>query len=178
VSKILASRLNYNGPRQIYAPNPIVIANNANGEAHSLDTVIRIPVPDSRTRVKVTVMFVTAAGTAAPNIVNSQTIWVSATDEDTRGGGGGRTVPVTDIEGTSAAPTPFPVSSGLLGYSREFVTAADFIEVTLHMNTVAAVGAWVLQTQIQPDAVSFSWDEWDAIRREFVPQNLGQLGAL
>lgn len=166
------SSLNYNGPCQIFAPQPQIIATQAvGGGENSLITRVRLPVPDSRTRVKLTVMFVPASGVANPDMTaDGDTIWVAAYDEDSTGGGGGRTVPITDVEGTSALPTSFPVSSGLLGYSREFVTAADWIEAVIHLESTLVAGAWVLQTRIQPDAVSFSWDEWDQIRRAFIPE--------
>lgn len=173
MNKVLLSRLNYDGPRQIYAPNPIVvcISNGTNDKPPSTQ-IVQVPVPDSRTRVKVSLLFVPPAGTTNPVLAAGNTIWIAATEEDMRGGGGGRTVPVTDVEGTSAAPTAIPQSTGLLGYSREFVTAADYLQVTATLVTSLNAGAWVLQTQIQPDAVSFSWEEWDAIRRDFMPQNL------
>jgi len=180
MSKTLASRLNYNGPRQIYCPNPILIASVfGTNDKPAISPRIRVPIPDCRCRVKITIMFVPADGTANPNFFGAgNTIWIAAYDENVSGGGGGRTVPVTDIEGTSAAPTAFPQSSGLLGYSREFVTSADWIEVVLSLGTSASVGSWVAQTQIQPDVLSFDWDEWDAIRRAFQPVPAGPRGTL
>lgn len=171
MSILARSALNYNGPCQIYEPKPLIIATCAGGGENTLNTRVRLPVPDSRTRVKLTVMFVPTAGIANPDLTgDGDKIWVAAYDEDATGGGGGRTVPVTDVEGTQAAPTSFPASAGLLGYSREFVTAADWIEAEVTLTSPPVAGAWTLQTRIQPDAVSFSWDEWDQIRRAFQPE--------
>jgi hypothetical protein len=176
-----AGELNFNGPRQIYKPKPIILATSSGSAEASISTRIRIPAPDSRCRIKVSVIFFPLAGLPVPDLtLNIGTIWVAAYEEDTDGisGGAGRTVPVTDVEGTSAAPTAFPKSVGLAGYSREFVTAADWLEAVITLNSMDTQGAWVLQTRIQPDAVTFTWPEWDAIRRLFDPQNAGGQGKL
>ncbi len=172
---------NFNGPRNIYRPEPIVLAiANAMTET-SYSTVVRMRVPDSRTRVKLSVLFFPTSGGLPSNLANLGTIWVAAAEEDQKGisGSSGRVIPVTDLAGTSTAPISFPVSDGLYGYSREFVTSADWIEATIAIDGAAGVrGAWVLQARIQPDAVTFSWDEWDQIRRLFEIQNLGGQGSL
>lgn len=162
----------FNGERQIYRPSPIVLAVGLSGES-SIDAHLRVPVPDSRCRVKVTVMFVPTAGTVVPaDLANAGSIWIAASDEDQdgTGGSGGMVLPVTNVEGTQAVPTPFPVAAGLSGYSRSFVTAADWLDIDLTINGRSdAAGAWVAQFRIQPDAVTLGWNEWDEIRRLFLP---------
>lgn len=178
-----AGNRNLNGPRQIYMPAPIILCTNA-GVAESpltYATRVRVPTPDSRCRVKLSILFVPTSGEAPDDITGNSTLWAAACDYDQKGiaGGGGRTIPETNLVGTEAAPTAIPVSAGLLGYSREFVTAADVIEANFATQTISGVqGAWVLQTRIQPDAVTLDWVEWDEIRRLFLPLSLGAQGAV
>ncbi len=178
-----AGSLDFNGPRQIYIPKPIVVATNSgSGTKTGERTSLLIPVPDAQTRIKFSLMFVPPAGTVSSNITGSQTIWVSAQEQDQKGqgGGGGGFYPVNDLEGTAAAPTAFPTSSGLAGYSREFVTAADAIGVEITMDSIGGgaskAGVWLAQFRIQPFAVLFDWESWSQIRRLFDPQmNLPKL---
>jgi len=172
---------NFNGPRDIFRPAPVLLANAIGASERTYSTHVRMRVPDSRTRVKLSVLFFPTSGARPADLTEIGTIWVCASEEDQKGisGGSGRIVPVTDLEGTSAAPTAFPKTSGLYGYSREFVTAADWIEADIGLVSDAdVIGTWVLQARIQPDAVSFTWDEWDQIRRLFEIQNLGGVGSL
>jgi hypothetical protein len=175
-----AGERNFNGPVDFYSPNPIILANAFGNSEQNYTTHVRMRVPDSRVRVKLSVLFYPTAGDRPADLTEIGTIWVCASEEDKKGiSGSGRIVPVTDLEGTSAAPTAFPKTSGLYGYSREFVTAADWIEADIHLVSNAdVIGTWVLQARIQPDAVTFSWGEWDQIRRLFEIQNLGGQGSL
>ena len=174
---LAAGSLDYNGPRQIYTPKPIVIATNSgSGTKTGERTELLIPVPDSQTRVKFSVMFVPTGGSASTNIVGAGTIWVSSQEQDQKGqaGGGGGFYPVNDLEGTAAAPLAFPTSSGLAGYSREFVTIADAIGVQITLDSIGGgpskKGVWIAQFRIQPFALLFDWESWDQIRRLFDPQ--------
>ena len=168
-----------NGPRQIYQPQPIILATNSGGGESSFTTTVKLPVPSSQTREKLSVIFYPSSG-ALGDIHAFGSIWVAAAEEDTRGigGGGGRIIPVTDVEGSSAAPTSFPQTAGLGGYSREFVTAADWLQAVITLNSSSFPGTWVLQTSIQPDAVRFDWDSWQQLRRLFIPQLAGPTGIL
>ncbi len=168
----------FNGPQMIYRPKPKTLVQAKGLSSGTWSGVVRVPVPDSRCRVKLTVVFYPRPGGVIPVALKQiGTIWVAGYDEDTEGisGSAGMTEPVQDVEGTSTAPTLFPVSTGLAGYSREFVTAADWLEAVItigHSTTV--VGTWTLQTRIQPDAgANFGWQEWDQIRRNFGPQAFG-----
>ncbi len=164
----------YNGPRQKLILQPKIIAIVTQADEAATVIPIRVTIPDSRLRVKITVIFV--ADGAQPDLTgNGNTIWLAATEQD-QSGKSGRTVPVTDVEGTQAAPTAFPASAGLCGYSREFVTSADYIEgeVTLFpRGDSGEQGVWVLQVRVQPEGIELSHREWDEIRRECSADVLG-----
>jgi hypothetical protein len=166
--------LTLNGPRQFYSPPPILLGAEPGEEGILGPIHIRVPIPDSRCRVKISVIFFPAQGTTIPDdLALEGTIWMAAYEEDQKGvsGSSGRTSPVTDLVGSKNAPVQFPASQGLAGYSREFVTAADWIEADITIGGVAdASGHWVLQTRIQPDAVTLDWREWQQIRALFLPQ--------
>lgn len=175
---------NLNGPRQIHMPSPIILCTNSGvGESPlTYSTRLRVPTPDSRCRVKLSILFVPTAGEAPDDITGNSTLWIAACDYDQKGvgGGGGRTIPETNLVGTEAVPLAIPAAAGLLGYSREFVTSADCIEATFATQSIlgGVAGTWVLQTRIQPDAVTLDWQEWDEIRRLFLPLNLGGQGSV
>ncbi len=170
-SQLQAGSLDYNGPRQFYRPAPQILAVQSGGEDGGAYHV-RLPVPSSQTRIKLSIVFFPTQGEAIPDMNGVGTIHVTANEEDQGGsaGSGGRSVPVTDVEGTAGTPTSFPASTGLCGYSREFVTAADWLEADITINDNGATGVWMLLTSIQPDAVTFEWGAWDQIRRAFQPQ--------
>lgn len=140
----------------------------------------RVPTPDSRLRVKISILFIPNAGTQSisPDITGGNTtLWLCATDDD-QSGTAGSTIPMTNIEGTQATPTAIPATSGLLGYSRAFVTSADYIEGTLFTETNGLDGYWVLQTRYQPDAVRFTEDEWDDITVACNPRALDPVASI
>ena len=167
-----------NGPQMIYKPNPKLLVRATGLASGSWSGQLRMPVPDSRCRVKLSVIFYPRQGQGIPTQLKEiGTIWVAGYEEDSQGfsGNSGSTQPVQDVEGDSATPTLFPVSTGLAGYSREFVTAADWVEAAVTINANAAViGTWTMQTRIQPDAGAFfTWEEWDQLRRSFQPSAFG-----
>jgi len=81
--------------------------------ANGIEKRFIVPVPDSRLRVKVSVLFVPdpglppGAGSGA-----NPTIWLYESDKD-RSGASGINIPCTNIEGTAATPTPF-ATAGLV----------------------------------------------------------------
>lgn len=134
-------------------------------------STFRVPIPDSRLRVKLSVLFIPGAG-GAPNAASlgASTLWLYEADADLSGLSG-ITIPATDIVGTSAVPLVIPASADLGGYSREFVTAADAIEGVLTSTPGGPmIGTWMLQTRYQPDAVRFTFEEWDQIKAGCNPQ--------
>ena len=105
-----------------------------------------------------------AAATHNPDVTTQgATLWLREVEED-NSGTSGIDIPCTDLVGTSAAPLAIPANSGLRGYSREFVTAADWLVGTLAIATsVGTPGVWMLQTRYQPQSVSFTPEEWRRI---------------
>ncbi len=172
------SDTSYYGPRNYHAPDAIPllsVASNPEGISTAACN-FRVPMPDARLIVKISVLFVWRGGTKPSSMITapSSTIWLAGADRDTSGISG-NWIRHTDVEGTEASPTSFPASSGLQGYSREFPgTSGDVILGAVSLSTPEATsGLWVLQTRFQPVAVSFPWNEWDEIRRECHPEREG-----
>lgn len=134
-------------------------------ESGTAEVEFKVPVPDSRLRVKVSVLFIPAAGVTLADGSLDATLWLREAEVDLSGVSGAL-IPATNIEGTEAGPTAIPAAVGLQGYSRELVTAADFILGTLDITAdggTSAGGSWVLQTRYQPQAVRFTDEEWQDI---------------
>jgi len=152
---------------------PLVTVISPAAVAKTVTQTFKIPFPDSRLRVKVSLLFIPVpTGTSTPIVVPASTLWLYETDDD-QSGSQGDNVPLTNIVGTSAAPLVIPsdnastpaLDPALRGYSREFVSAADQIEGRLKVTSDANIGGvnngtWVLQTRYQPQSVSFSPEEW------------------
>ncbi len=132
---------------------------NSSGVARTVN--FQVPIPDSRLRVKIATLFIPTSGTATSGL--GGTIWLREADQDASGVSG-NLIPAANIEGTLALPTTFP-TAGLQGYSREFISAADYIlgTVVLTSSGPSAGGSWVLQTRYQPQGVRFTPQEWDII---------------
>lgn len=164
----------YNGPIQFVEPRGIILATNGGSGEASQTEIVTIRVPSSRVRIKGSVFFVPQAGKALGDIDSAATIWVAACDEDTGGlaGGGGRIIPVTDLEGSSVfnvpvgapGPTAFPKTDGLGGYAREFVTAAPWLQFTMVFSSISTPGAWVFRSSMQPDSAEFTFATWQMLR--------------
>jgi len=146
----------------------------------------RITNPSSQVRTRIAVNFEAGAGAPAyPDITASgATIWVASSD-DPHGGASSRDIPNSSVEGTKAAPTPFPstvvggivtLDPGLTGYSREFVTAGQFLMGQLSVPPTGFKGAWVLVVTAQPDGVELSDDAWNDICSMFA-LNVGKAPA-
>ena len=147
----------------------VTISNSPNVKAV---VTFRVPVPDSRLRVKISTIFVPQAGQSTVN-AGTASLWLYEAEDD-MSGTTGTTVPSTNVEGTSAAPTAIPATAGLSGYSREFVTGADAIEgvFTAIAGAAGGLGTWVLQVRYQPESVRFTDAEWNEISQRMNPQLL------
>lgn len=165
---------------QIYIPPSIIplVHTTASGVL-SATTTFRVNTPDSRLRVKISIRFAGDAGTDATADITAAapTLWLAEADIDDCGVSG-IALPLTNIEGTKAAPLAFlttaPAAAGLQGYSREFTTAADCILGTFFTKSNGfSNGMWYLQMRYQPDSVRFAPDEWDAIVSKCNGQNTG-----
>lgn len=159
--------------RQIYTPNPQRVC-SVGLESGGGNFELRWRNPDSRLRLKATLLFA-PEGTHNPytlDITGSGFLWPYAADQ-TRLGGSTRLAPVTDLEEvagvpvTRDAPLALPLSAGLLGYSREFVTAADFVVFLANIQPNGdCAGEWTVLGQWQPDGQRLPDDEWDEIRAQ------------
>jgi hypothetical protein len=152
--------------RKHVPPQRTLLTFTSGGSGTAKTAVFRVPIPDSRLRVKLSVMYIPATGIAVT--VAAATLWLYEADVDDSGVQG-NLIPCTNIEGTSAAPTALPLAAGLQGYSREFVTAADYIVGRLVASPSSAPGSWVLQARYQPDAVRFTDEEWNALKSQCNP---------
>lgn len=161
------------------APHKVLRTVTTASEQGFATFAIRVRTPSSQARVKISVNFEPAANTPPnPDITTAgNTIWLAAAD-DAVGGAASTDIPNSSVVGTRAAPIPFPSTpdpttgvptpdAGLLGYSREFVTAADWIvgEVGLGAPTGIA-GAYILKVSVQPDGVVLPEDAWAEITDE------------
>jgi hypothetical protein len=155
---------------QRHYPKAVILATIASAgapPAGTLPVYFRAPVVDARIRLKITLFFVdTSDASFNPDISGFAKLWLCEADEDPDHMGGGRTFPVTNIEGTQALPTSIPAAPPLMGYSREFQSAADYIEgkfTLVNAGTIAS-GSWVLRTRYQPaPGQRFTPEEWQQI---------------
>lgn len=149
--------------RQIYCPNAAHVFHL--GAESSGTFEIKVRNPDSRIRMKVTIYFA-PTGPWNPqtiDITGFSTLWIYAADQQ-RLGGSSTDIPITDLDGsTRDAPIDIPVSAGLVGYSREFVTAGDFIKAWLAVESNGVIGDWNVQIQAQPDGQRLPDDEWQDV---------------
>lgn len=163
----------YNPEVQLWEPDAIVLAGLFGGSGTPVpggSVTFRVPCPDSRVRVKVSVLYLPAqisilAGESG-NVVYNQTanLWIAEREED-RTGRRGCMIAVNNIFGTSAVPINVAGDGTIAGYSAEFVTASD--EIFGRLATAlcpAASGRWILQCRYQPDGLSMDPCEWELVR--------------
>lgn len=153
---------------QRWKPRGIVLAQVATGGSGAVvSTNFQVPTPDSRLRVKISLIF----HQNTPGVQPNAQLWLHASDvDDTQNQG---LIPVNNLAGsTQAAPITIPADNGLQGFSIELVSSADYIEGAFNVLPNGAVGYWVLQTRYQPDAVRFQFDEWDKIISQCNPTGI------
>lgn len=162
-----------NSAVQKHRPEPVVLFTISGSGAvpANPDVYFYVPIPDSRLRVKVSLLFVAPAGDTDPlDITTGANLWLFESEEE-RSGVTGRSLPCTNLAGsTAAAPLAIPAAAPLLGYSREFVSAADAIEGRIRMLANITTGSWILQTRYQPQSVRFTDEEWNEIVGQCQPQ--------
>jgi hypothetical protein len=134
----------------------------------------RVPLVDARIRTILSVVFVPPAGfvksTTATALAGTANLWLYGEKQDESGVSGG-IFPVSNIEGTQAAPTTIPLA-GLFGYSREFNSGIDFVG-GIFQGAGGPAGSWVLEVVYQPEAgVVLSPLEYDQIIAQCNPQLL------
>jgi len=165
----------YDGKRQIHtASPPAVRVCHVSAEGGGGDFEVLLRTPDSRLHAKVTIYFSPAAAydRIATDIAETASLWIHAEDQMRMGGSSGR-APTNDLESqqdgtpvTRDAPLLIPVSPGLMGYGREFVTASDFISAWLHVEPNGTVGEWCAQAQWQPSGQRLPDDEWEEVKSQ------------
>lgn len=166
----MSTRWTDDASAQRHYPKAVALANIKSAgapPAGTLPVYFRVPTIDARLRVKISVFFVDTSDTAFnPDISGFASLWLCESDDDPDLLGGGRTFPLANVEGTQAAPTTIPAAAPLMGYSREFQTAADYIEgkfTLINVGTVA-LGTWYLRVRYQPaPGQRFTPDEWEKI---------------
>lgn len=167
------------GNRQVRFPKVLTLADIASAGTGTAQ--FRIPMPDSRLRVAVSLVYdvVPNANAYPPDITGvSHTIWMGLESIvlDSRRAGPIPTSnviinPTTGAFVTRAAPLAIPSDAGVLGFSREFVTGGDQIFGELKTGFVAAnPGRWLLYTRYQPDGLYLPPDEWDEVKGMCTPQ--------
>jgi hypothetical protein len=150
----------------------------ANGVPITKTAHFLVPIPDSRLRVKIGVLFIPTMGDipAVPADSGSATLWLYEEDIDEMFSG--NDIPTNNIEGSATTPTPIPlVTAGsankLYGYSREFWSAADYIKGELTSSNNLTGGSWTLQCSCQPDTGQrFTDEEWQQVTSAFSPRVL------
>lgn len=138
---------------------------------------LRISTPSSQVRTLISVNFEPAAGQPDDIDITSwgNDIWLAATDPAV-GGASSQDIPNSSVVGLRSAPRVFPSTvvaglvtpdNGLLGFSREFVTASPWITgiVTCGSGSggTSHPGSWVLRASWQPDGVVLPDDAWKEI---------------
>jgi hypothetical protein len=166
----------YAGPgRQFHAPKGQALIDTQQNLPRT--ATWRVPMPDSRVRCKVSVLFSPTPGTtnaALPIDVTlaAAKIWGCLAEEDFAGRIAGPVPtqnvvvdPTTGLLVTRAAPLSIPSDAGVMGWSREFVTAGDNLYFELTATLIPGTpGRWMLYTRYQPDGLYLPQDEWDQIR--------------
>lgn len=161
-------RYPYGGKRQIIIPQPIILGFNSGGsEAPTQSVEFRVQIPDSRLRVKTSVIFVPNAPVFPVDISTMDpTLFLAEEDECYSGQYSGYVPLVAIIPGTSVgAPLSLPAAADLLGYSIESTTAADAIHGYLTWSSGAIPGLWTLQTRYQPDGQRLPDEDWAETRQ-------------
>lgn len=133
----------------------------------------RVMNPDSRVRLKITVMFVRDAGASASILTMPTTLYLGEEEQNKKNG---KRVLCTDILRDAAGnvihqsgPLTIPEDAGLEGFTTEFVTAADSILGIFTTSSDAGGtfdGHWLAQARWQPDGQRLCDEDWEYVRRK------------
>jgi len=169
------------GPVQVHYSDPGEVLANVVGDGavpQEGTARFRVETPDSRLRVKVSLMFIRSqsGSLSAPVSGLGATIYMGEEETDDSGYRGGKVL-CNDILRDSAgnlihqsAPLAIPEDPGLDGWSQELVTAADsLLGIFTTANSVGGAagpsGAWIIQARWQPDGQRLHDDDWDSVVR-------------
>jgi hypothetical protein len=165
------SPTSFDGPRQEFIPRRVILAQISGSNGPGGVTQFRVETPDSRLRVRISVVGIPEAG-GQPDFMFAlgAKLWLAALEDD-QTSTSGIAIPVINTIPlvTRAAPLAIPQTAALGGYSRELVTAADAIFGELTIPALIGdgqIGVVALQVRYQPEGQRLPWKEWDEIRRE------------
>jgi hypothetical protein len=165
-----ASPTSFTGPRQLEIGTAPLAYFTGNVTTAAVTIPFRVRNPDSRCRIKVSILFTPISGAVGNIAAKAMTLWLFEAEKD-RSGQSGAVIPCVDLDGsTQIAPIAIPKSAGLGGYSYEATTAGDYIagEITVPIQIGdGSGGALTLQTQLQPDGQRLPDKDWDEVRAEF-----------
>lgn len=158
------------GPRQAWQPTRVPFARLSTSGAGGVAR-FRVTTPDPRLRVRISVLAVPDNRRAPATAVLSGrgcTLWPVAMEQDLERG---LWVPVSDVipDVTSAAPQDLPEEPGLAGWSREFSTIADAVDVVVNIppQEGGETGRLVAQAMFMPQVFQIvPWDQWAEIRSQ------------
>lgn len=143
-------------------------------EGNSASSRFRIYTPDSRLRVKVTVLFLRddPTDTSTPVTNHGATLYIGEEEHDYSGKLGADLI-CTDVlrDATGnvihqSAPLAIPEDVGLDGFTTEFVTAADSLIGIFTTGQAGPSGHWVVQLRFQPDGQRLCDQDWDFVCRK------------
>jgi hypothetical protein len=173
------------GPQVWYGDSASVVLGHVEhvegGEGGFKTIKFRIFCPDSRLRVKASILFLrdNPEDTSIPVTDNAATLYIGEEEHD-RSGKLGAGVICTDVLRDSAgavihqsAPLPIPEDPGLEGFTVEFVTAADQLLGIFTSGQDGPTGHWVLQLRFQPDGQRLCDSDWDYVCRKLHATTLG-----
>jgi hypothetical protein len=149
------------GYRQIYVQGATLATFRTGTEGNFTLPDFKVMTPDSRLRVKVTILF-TGDGIIFPTPL--ATLALVELEQDYTGSSGTLVESVAVDPPAPGGTISLPLAPGLLGYSREFVTAGDAIQGSIVLAPgFGAGGEVVIQARWQPDGQRLPAEEWDEI---------------
>jgi hypothetical protein len=173
------------GPQIWYGDSPAVILGHVQQvdpeEGDTATVKFRIYCPDSRLRVKASLIFLRddPSDTTDPVTDLGATLYIGEEEHD-RSGKLGTEVICTDVLRDSSgniihqsAPLAIPEDVGLEGFTTEFVTAADQLLGIFTTGQEGPSGHWVLQLRFQPDGQRLCDSDWDFVCRKLHATLLG-----
>ena len=154
--------------RWVLSPEKLFTSDSSETPQSRRTAKYRLTVPDSRLKVKQSILFVPSPGDEVPTDVSGAApqLWVVAKDKDTSGILG-YDVPTTNVLGTSVAPIVVITTPRIFGYSLETDgSATDYFEgeFSALVNGAQPKGTWYVAALYQPYVVRFDDREWNALR--------------
>jgi hypothetical protein len=173
----LAPGMPAGGPQIWRGDSPAIILGHIDHFADpesSAEAAFRIYTPDSRLRVKLTVLFVRddPSTFALPVSDHAATLWIGEEEHDFSGKSGADlacTDVLRDVSGNvvhQSSPLTIPEDPDLEGFTTEFVTAADSLVGKFTTGQQGPSGIWTVQLRFQPDGQRLCDQDWDFVCRK------------